>query len=112
MRQKVGVLLSSGEVVYVWTFDLSLGGMQLLSEYSADAGDVLPIFFSVLDPKIDEYVRISAKVRIVHVVYDGSERCFRIGAEFASFDGDGKAIYGRFLDSRIYSRFGQHLLAT
>jgi len=112
MRHKVGVLLSGGEVVYVWTFDLSLGGMQLLSEYSADEGDTLAVFFNVLDPKSDEYVRISGKVRIVRVVYDGSERCFRIGVEFASFDGDGKAVYGRFLDSRIYSRFGQHLLTT
>lgn len=110
MRLKVNVLLSSGEVLQVWSFDLSLGGMQLLSEYSADAGDTLPVFFNVLDPQTDEYVRISGKMRIVHVVYDGSERCFRIGVEFVSFEGEGKEIYRRFLDGRIYSRFGQHLL--
>ena len=110
MRHKVGVLLSSGDVVYAWTYDLSLTGMQFLSEYSADIGDMLSLFMSVLDPKGDDYVAIYFKVHVVHVVYDGAENCFRIGVDFAGFDGDGKETYERFLDGRIYSRFGQHLL--
>ena len=110
MRHKVGVLLSSGDVVYAWTYDLSLTGMQFLSEYSADVGDTLRLFMSVLDPKGDDYVALYFNVHVVHVVYDGTENCFRIGVDFAGFDGDGKETYERFLDGRIYSRFGQHLL--
>lgn len=63
IRTKVGVMLSSGGVYYVWTYDISLGGMQLLSEYSADNGDVLRIYFSVLDTTTDEYVRVVARAR-------------------------------------------------
>lgn len=102
-------MLSSGGVHYVWTYDISLGGMQLLSEYSADAGDVLPVFFSALDTETDEYVRVMARVRVVRTVYDGSERCFRIGVEFVDFDGDGRTVYNRYLDSRLFSRYGQRL---
>lgn len=109
IRFKVGVMLSSGGVHYVWTYDISIGGMQLLSEYSADAGDVLPVFFSALDTETDEYVRVMARVRVVRSVYDGSERCFRIGVEFVDFDGAGRTVYNRYLDSRLYSRYGQRL---
>jgi len=109
IRQKVGVMLSSGDVHYVWTYDISLGGMQLLSEYSADTGDVLRIFFSVLDTATDEYVRVMARVRVVRSVYDGSERCFRIGVEFVDFEGHGRDLYHGYLDSRLYTRYGQHL---
>lgn len=109
IRHKVGVLLSNESVHYVWTYDISLGGMQLLSEYNADNGDMLRIFLNILDVETDEYVRIFARVRVAHTVYDGSERCFRIGTEFVDFEGDGRSIYNRHLDSRLYSRYGQHL---
>lgn len=109
LRHRVGIRLSSGEVVYVWTYDLSLGGMQLLSDMSADAGAVLPVFFSVLDPQIDDFVQVSARVRVVRSVYDGAERCFRIGIEFLDFDGGGREAYCRFVDSRLYARYGQHV---
>lgn len=102
-------MLSDGGVHYVWTYDISLGGMQLLSDYNADVGAVLRVFFSVLDTQTDAYVRLMARVRVVHSVYDGSERCFRIGVEFVDFDGDGRAVYNRYLDSRLYSRYGQRL---
>lgn len=108
-RQKVGVVLSSGDVHYVWTYDISLGGMQLLSDYSADSGDTLRVFFSVLDTETDQYVRIYARIQVVRSVYDGSERCFRIGIEFVEFEGNGRSIYNRYLDSRLYSRYGQRL---
>lgn len=109
IRLKVGVLLSSGETHYVWTYDISLGGMQLLSEYNADMGDVLRVFFSVIDSGTDEYVRVYSRVRVVRAVYDGSERCFRIGVEFVDFEGDGRTFYNRYLDSLLYTRYGQRL---
>jgi c-di-GMP-binding flagellar brake protein YcgR len=109
IRFKVGVLLSSGEVHYVWTYDISLGGMQLLSEYSADSGDILRVFFSALDTETDTYVRVVARIRVIRAVYDGSERCFRIGVEFVDFEGNGRSLYNRYLDSRLYSRYGQRL---
>ncbi len=112
IRHKVGVTLSSGEVLYVWTYDMSLGGMQLLSEYNADAGTMLKVFFSIIDAESDEFVQISAQVRVAHTLYDGSARCFRVGVEFTGFDGDGRSVYNRYLDSRVYSRFGQHLIVN
>jgi len=109
IRHKVGVMLSDESVHYVWTYDISLGGLQLLSEYNADTGDMLRIFLNILDVETDEYVRVFARVRVAHTVYDGSEHCFRIGAEFIDFEGDGRSIYNRHLDARLYSRYGQHL---
>lgn len=109
IRLKVGVLLSSGDVHYVWTYDISLGGMQLLSDYNADMGDVLRIFFSVIDSETDEYVRVYAHAKVVRAVYDGSERCFRIGVEFVELEGNGRTVYNRYLDSRLYTRYGQRL---
>lgn len=110
MRHKLGVLLSSGGVVYVWTYDLSLSGMQFLSEYSADVGDTLRLFMNVLDPKSDDYVTVYMRIHVVHVVYDGAENCFRIGGDFSGFEGNGNEIYERFLDARAYHRYGQHLI--
>lgn len=109
LRHRIGVKLSSGELVYVWTYDLSLGGMQLLSDMSADVGAVLSLVFSVRDPQLDDFVQVAARVRVVRAVYDGAEGAFRIGVEFKDFDGDGRGAYHRFVDNRLYSRYGQHV---
>ncbi len=109
IHHKVGVRLSAGGIVYVTTSDLGVGGMQLLSEYPADVGDTLSVFFTVLDPQSDTFVAVDARVKVVHSVYDGAERCFRVGVEFSQFEGEGEAVYRRFFDARLYKRFGQHL---
>jgi len=109
LRHRVGIRLTSGEVVYVWTYDLSLGGMQLLSDMAADVGAMLPVVFSVLDPQIDDFAQVSARVRVLRSVYDGSAGCFRLGVEFTEFEADGRDAYYRFVDSRLYTRYGQHV---
>jgi hypothetical protein len=109
LRIKVGVLLSAGGVHYVWTYDISQGGLQFLSDYSADVGSQLRIFFGVNDAKTDEFVRIVARVRVAYQVYDGSAGCQRIGVEFVEFEGDGQAIYWSYLDDQLFTRYGQRL---
>lgn len=52
---------------------------------------------------------VSWRARVVRSVYDGSERCFRIGVEFVDFEGNGRDLYHSYLDSRLYTRYGQHL---
>ncbi|MFA5627587.1 MAG: PilZ domain-containing protein [Thiohalomonadaceae bacterium] len=110
IRFKIGVMLSSGGVHHVWSYDISLGGLQFLSDYSADVGSVLRIFFSVLDTATDEYIRVIARVRVAHQLYDGSAGCQRIGVMFDEFEGDGRNLYNQYLDSLLYVRYGQHLV--
>lgn len=109
MRHKVGVILSGGEVIYLWTYDLSQGGLQLLSEYGADVGDHLRIFMSFPAAEGDQFVQVRARVRIVHVIYDSGASAFRVGVQFEAFDADGQADYERFLNDHLYVRYGQRL---
>lgn len=109
LRMKVGILLSSGEVHFAWTYDISLGGLQFLSDYSADEGTRLRIFFSVLDLATDAYVRVVVQTRVAYQIYDGAAGCNRIGLEFLEFEGRGDELYRQFLDARLYSRYGQRL---
>lgn len=100
-RRKVGVILSSGKVVYLWTYEVSKNGLQLLSDASAEVGRELDIFFHVLDPQTDEYVRLDARTRVVHVLYDGTAGTFRIGMALLGFKGDGQAVFERSLVAAI-----------
>lgn len=100
-RQKLGIQLSSGQVVYAWTRDVSLGGMQIVSEFSADIGDRFQVFMSILDPSSDQYVRIDSRVRIVHVVFDGVASAYRIGLQFEAFGDSSALVYERFIESLL-----------
>lgn len=96
-KRKVGFLLSDGSIEYLWTVNISRGGMQLHTEHLVDLGDQFNIRFGVFDSKTEEYALIAARIEVVHKVYDGSLGEFRIGVRFVSFDGDGEDIYTRHL---------------
>lgn len=98
-RRKVGIILSSGETVYVWSYDISQGGIQVLASYEADVGDIFNIFMQI--PDGEGFTRVDVRARIAHVVYDGSQRCNRIGMQFVQFKGDGRAVYERHIKSLV-----------
>ncbi len=104
-RRRVGIRLSSGEMVYTWTYDLSKGGLQIISEYSADKGDEFDIFFSVVDISSQTTVELEVHVRVVHVIYAGELNAYRIGLNFVRFVDDGKQTYERFIDARLHQLY-------
>ncbi len=102
LRRKVGIHLSNDKMVYAWTFDLSLGGLQVLTEYSADPGDEFDIFMGVVDPETDRYVYVDVRVEIIHMLYDGTAGCFRVGMRFVRFRKEAvREVYERFLESKM-----------
>jgi c-di-GMP-binding flagellar brake protein YcgR len=96
-KRKVGFLLSDGSIEYLWTMDISRGGMQLHTEHMVDLGDEFKVRFGVYDYAKEQYVTVTARIEIVHKVYDGTAGGFRIGVRFLSFDGDGEDVYNRHL---------------
>lgn len=105
-RRKVGVVLSSGEVIYLWTHEVSKKGIQLLSQANAEVGREFDIFFHVLDPQTDKYVRVDVRAKVIHVIYDGGEGGFRIGMALLRFKGDGQAVFERSLVAAIQAHHG------
>lgn len=102
LKRKVGIYLSSGEVVNAWTYDLSLGGLQVLTDYSADPGDEFDLYLGVVDPANDRYLYLDMRVRIIHMLYDGTAGCFRIGMKIVGFRKEGdREVYERFLESKL-----------
>ncbi len=100
-RRRIGIILSSGEVIYAWTYDISLGGVQILCEYGADIGDEFDVFLSLLDPESDTYRRIDTRVRISHLVYAGELGCYRIGMQFVHINGEGQDVIERYIEQRL-----------
>jgi c-di-GMP-binding flagellar brake protein YcgR len=109
IKQRINVQLSSGEWVQLWSYDISQAGIQVLSNFTADVGDEFDVFLNILNAENDDYVRVDIRVKLIHVLYDSAEECFRIGMDFLNFKGDGQAIYEHYFDSRLrasYDRLG------
>jgi len=96
-RRKVGFLLSDGSIEYLWTMDISRGGMQLHTEHLVDLGDRFKVALGVYDYDRESYRTVHAQIEIVHKVYDGSAGGFRIGCMFLAFDGGDEEVYVRHL---------------
>ena len=105
LTRKVGVRLSSGEVVYLWSHDLSVAGLQLLSEYIAEMGDVLRLFLVLRRPGSHEHVRVDMSARVAHITYSGEHRCYRIGCAILEFQGNGRALYETWIEDQML-RYG------
>ena len=97
IRRKLGLLLSDGSLEYLWTADLSLGGMQVHTEHQVDMGLQFPFFMGVYDAPKDSYVTVRGRVEVVHKVYDGQHKAFRLGLQILSFDGQSADLYQRHL---------------
>ncbi|MCK5639380.1 MAG: hypothetical protein KAJ19_01230 [Gammaproteobacteria bacterium] len=109
IKHRVNVQLSSGEWVQLWSYDLSQAGIRVLSNFTADVGDEFDIFLNINNIQNDDYVRVDIRVKLIHVLYDSAEECFRIGMDFLSFKNNGQEIYERYFDSRLrasYERLG------
>ncbi len=96
-RRKIGLVLANGDVEYMWTMDLSQGGLQLHTEHVIDMGREFPVVIGLYDSRAEEYVTVRARMRVVHKVYDGEYGAFRIGMEFLSFERDGEEVYAHHL---------------
>jgi hypothetical protein len=106
LTRKVGVTLSSGEVIYLWSHDLSVHGIQVLSEYIADVGDVLRLFLVLPAQNSHEHMRVDISVRVAHVTYSGEHRRYRIGCEITEFQGSGRDLYETWIDNQLL-RYGK-----
>lgn len=100
LRRKVGIVQSDGEVVFAWSHDISMGGIQILTEYSADVGQQFDIYFGVTDPRTMQHAYVEVRTQVAHFVYDGPERSYRIGLQFLKFRGQSKELLVRFLQER------------
>jgi len=100
-RRKFALRLSSGEILYLWTYDLSFGGVQVLSENPADTGVRFVAYLSVFDRSRDRYTWIEVEVKTIHVIYDGTAACYRIGFQFLNFKEEGQALLEQDLEERL-----------
>lgn len=97
-RRKVGFILSNGELEYLWSHEISHGGMHLLTEHSFDLGDLFTVVMQLQLPGEKLTERVEIKARISHVIYDSAHRCNRIGLEFIEFIGNCLPHYQRYVD--------------
>ena len=105
IRHRINLQLSSGKPVQLWSYDLSREGMQVLSSFTADVGDEFGIYLNVHEAVNDNYVRVDARVKLIHVLYDSAEECFRIGMDFMSFKDNGQAIYEQYFEQRLRASY-------
>ena len=96
-KRKVGFVLADGTIEYLWTVDVSRGGMQLHTEHVVDQGDQFPVVMNIFHKEREEFIPVRARIEIVHKVYDGEFSAFRLGAMFVSFEGEGKGIYEQWI---------------
>ena len=96
-RRKIGLILSDGSVEYLWTLDLSRGGMQVHTEHMVDVGASFGLVIGIYDEPSEGYITLRGKVQVMHKVYDGSFNAFRLGLQILSFEGDGMDIYLRHI---------------
>lgn len=78
--------------------DVSLTGMQILSEDSFDYGVMIDIWFQV--PGLQEGAppqTIIAGGKVVNCALHAKGQRFEIGVSLKKFDGDSKAVYERFI---------------
>jgi hypothetical protein len=101
MRRKLGIVLSNGNVVHAWTRDLSMSGIQLLTEYSADEGDDFTLFMHLPQGDSEEYAYVEMRCRVVHLVYDGPDGCYRIGFHILGFRDGSKRVYQAFINAHL-----------
>ena len=104
-RHKIGVVLSSGQVVKTWSCDISMGGVQLLSDYIADIGDTFELLFKVPAVSDTDDFSLRCQARVAYMVLDSDTSRYRIGFEIITFDGDGESHYRRFIDQLLRTRY-------
>lgn len=78
--------------------DVSLTGMQILSEDSFDTGAMLDVWFMVPAQHSDEPSHtIIAAGKVANCTLHAKGQRFEIGVSLKKFDGDSKAVYERFI---------------
>lgn len=78
--------------------DVSMTGMQILSEDSFDTGAMLDLWFLVPGPGEDAPSQtIIAAGKVANCELHAKGQRFEIGVSLKKFDGDSKAVYERFI---------------
>ena len=95
---KVGILQSNGKMAYARIKNLSLGGIYVQAEYSADKGKKFQVEFS-LSIKEKMY-KVIAKCKVVYIHY-GSEEIVYLGMGFVKFKDDGKEKISEYIQTRL-----------
>lgn len=96
-RQKVALFLSDGSVEYLWSYNLSRGGMQVHTPHLVDVGTRFRIATAIFDQDVEVYATAYIQVEVVHKIYDGEFQSFRLGMRFISFEGDSRDLYLSFI---------------
>jgi len=97
--RQVGVIQSTGDLAYCRASDISMGGIALRCDYSADVGQQFDIFLNL--PNADQVKRFEARVRVAYVHYIGTECKHRIGMQYLKFKGDSQEVLSNFLSERL-----------
>ena len=92
-RRKVGLILSDGSIEYMWTSDISRGGLQVHTHHVVDMGRQFGIVMAVYDSRCSQFIAVRGQVQVVHKIYDSRSLSFRIGLQLLSFEADGRDIY-------------------
>lgn len=78
--------------------DVSMTGMQIVSEDSFDTGFMLDIWFIVPAEAAGQEAQIViASGKVANCTLQAKGHYFEVGVSLKKFDGDGKAIYERFI---------------
>lgn len=77
--------------------DVSLAGVQVLCEDSFDAGVMIDLWFMVPAADGDTAQTVIASGKVANCSLHSKGQRFEIGVSLKKFDGDGKAIYERYI---------------
>lgn len=95
---QVGIILSSGKVVYARIKNISVGGIFISTIYSADKGKQFQMFFNLPLHGVAKKIEVICKVAFVHF---GKQDEVFIGMEFVKFRDNGKNLVCDYVDDRL-----------
>lgn len=95
----VGIVQSTGEVIYGRATDISLSGMSIKCDYTADAGQQFDLFLNL--PADDRVRRMEARAKVIYVHFIGGENRYRLGMQFTKFLGSSREYLSSFLSDRL-----------
>jgi len=94
----VHVRLSSGTVVRTQGKNISIGGIYVEFEASADMGDEFDMMFDV--PFSDEFKRVFVKAKVTRSALIGGKDVYGIAFQFLSFAKQTKEVLEEYIDLR------------
>ena len=97
---RVGIIQSNGDIVYAKIKNISIGGLYILTEYTADIGKIFRIFFKVIINS--QPIKIEAQTQVIYVYYGEQSKVY-LGMKFIKFKDDGNTTLNQYVSSRLSS---------